>query len=93
MKKLYTTPVEKGFDALLTKAKKGALTKEERVQARITEGIQIELSMVDSSTVDQNQWVEGWRPECLAFRYFNILQMYKAKYNKALELHSKLMEK
>ena len=39
LKKLYTTPIEKAYDTLLTKAKKGALTTEERVQARITEGV------------------------------------------------------
>lgn len=30
-------------------------------------------------TLDQNQWAEGWRPESLAFRYFNVLQMFRIK--------------
>lgn len=30
---------------------------------------------------DVDAWVEGWKPESLAFRYFNILQLYKAKMN------------
>ena len=31
-------------------------------------------------TADIDSWVEGWKPESLAFRYFNITQEYKIKY-------------
>ncbi len=93
LKKQYQGQVEKNFEILLTKVKKGALTKEEKIQARINEEIQMELSKVDAQNLEQNLWVEGWRPECLAFRYFNILQMYKTKYQNSLELHTEIMHK
>ena len=30
---------------------------------------------------DLDSWTEGWKPENLAFRYFNVAQEYKTKYD------------
>ena len=36
-------------------------------------------------------WVEGWKPECIAFRYYNILQMFKSRHEVPLKWHTELM--
>lgn len=30
---------------------------------------------------DLEVWVEGWNPEHIAFRYFNVMQEYKIKHD------------
>jgi len=89
---LYTPQIENGFETVLSKIRKGNLSKEERLQARVNETIQVELTMIESMSFKENQWVEGWKPESLAFRYFNILQMYRIKYEVALFLHQEIMD-
>ena len=77
---LYSKEVEKRFGDILTKIKKGNLSKEEKVLPAIPKSLESEISKYESMTLEDNQWVEGWKPESLAFRYFNILQLFKTKY-------------
>jgi hypothetical protein len=58
----------------------------------VDEATQYELTMIESQSIQENQWVEGWKPESLAFQYFNILQLYRAKYEAALMLHQDIMD-
>ena len=36
--------------------------------------------------MDVETWVDGWKPESIAFRYFNMLQMYKTKMDVSLRI-------
>lgn len=74
---LYNKETSKRFKEIITKLKKGNLTKDEIIQPQIPESLKQELQMYDNEDVDA--WIEGWKPESLAFRYLNILQMYKTK--------------
>jgi hypothetical protein len=44
---LYTPQIENGFETVLSKIRKGNLTKEERLQARVDEATQFELTLIE----------------------------------------------
>lgn len=66
------------FTDIITKVKKGNLAKEEKLGPNLTEDLKYELNKIQSE--DVNEWREGWDPDSLAFRYFNVFQEYKFKY-------------
>ena len=77
----YTKEIETKFEYLLTKVKKGNLTKEERLAPAIQEELAAEINAFNNLNLENNLWVEGWKPDLIAFKYFNIMQMFRAKHN------------
>lgn len=57
--------------------------KEERVTPKISEELTEELKRYMDA--DLEVWVEGWNPEHIAFRYFNVMQEYKIKHDVSVE--------
>lgn len=53
------------------KLTKGPLKKDELMTEDISEALLLELK--GYHTFDYDTWVEGWKVDSLAFRYFNIL--------------------
>lgn len=59
------------FSDIITKVKKGNLNKDEKLTPKISEELKMELDMYQRE--DFTEWKEGWNPECLAFKYYNVL--------------------
>lgn len=87
LKEAYTKEVEKKFADILSTAKKGYLSPDEKVVAAIPSGLEMELAFTESLSMDQNLWIEGWKPEGLASRFINTLSHFKSKHSNALKLH------
>ncbi len=80
-KNSYTKEIETKFEFLLTKVKKGNLTQEEKLAPGIQEELAAEIKAFNNLNLENNLWVEGWKPDLIAFKYFNIMQMFRAKHN------------
>eukprot|EP00347_Sterkiella_histriomuscorum_P010153 403377401 len=87
----YNKGIEKIMSDILTKVKKGTLTKEERLGPKLSEEVKLELEAIMRE--DQYEWKEGWDPNSLAFRYFNIIQEYKIKFQSYINLHIQLNDR
>ena len=73
LKELYTKDIEKGFSDAISKIRKGTLSREDKLAPSVPVELEVELSIIESMTLEQNQWVEGWKPDNLAFRHHNVL--------------------
>lgn len=87
----FNKPIDKVFSDIIIKVKKGNLNKDEKVGPRLTEELKQELDSIQRE--DLNEWKEGWDPDCLAFRYFNVFQEYKIKYDAFIKLHLQLIDR
>lgn len=68
---------EKAFSDIITKLKKGNLAKEEKINPLIPMALNEELRKYWEQ--DLEVWNDGWSPDHIAFRYFNIRQEYLQK--------------
>jgi predicted component of type VI protein secretion system len=91
MKDAYTKEVEKKFADILSKVKKGYLSPDEKVTPGVNPVLEVELAMIESLSLDLNQWVEGWKPEGIACRFYTTKNLFKQRHSYALKLHSDLV--
>jgi hypothetical protein len=82
--------IEKRFTEIITKVKKGILP-EEKITAGLTDQLQLELKYYDELNLDV--WHDSWKPDGIAFRYFNIVQMYKTKNDIYVRIHTELCQR
>lgn len=87
---LFSKDHEKRFSEIITKIKKANLSKDEKLVANIPQQLELELSIYESLALDHNQWQEGWKPESLAFRYYNIFTEFRLRYQIATDWHLEL---
>ncbi|TNV86827.1 hypothetical protein FGO68_gene17503 [Halteria grandinella] len=88
---IFTKEHEKRFADILTKIKKANLARNEKLEATIPQSVELELSIYESLSFEQNQWQEGWRPESIAYRYYNVLNQFKHQYEIPMEWHTQIM--
>ena len=68
---------EKALNEIITKLKKGILAKEEKINPLIPMTLNEEMRKYWEQ--DLEVWNEGWSPDHISFRYFNIRQEYLQK--------------
>jgi len=49
--------------------------------------------MKSFETYNLEQYIDGWTPESLCFRYYNTLQDFKCKMDAWINLHSSLFQR